>query len=213
MSITDNIQKIKKEISEKVKLVAVSKNMPVNYIQEAYESGQIIFGENKVQDLIRKYEKLPKNIEWHMIGHLQKNKVKYIAPFIKLIHPVDSIKILKEIDKRASQNNRIIECLLQVNISKEITKFGFMENEIEEIISDIQKYKNIKVIGLMGMASFSNEKKKISEEFSILYKIYKKYKILNTLSMGMSNDYNIAIKCGSTMVRIGSTIFGKKKYD
>ena len=187
--------------------------MPVNYIQEAYESGQIIFGENKVQDLIRKYEKLPKNIEWHMIGHLQKNKVKYIAPFIKLIHSVDSIKILKEIDKRASQNNRIIECLLQVNISKEITKFGFMENEIEEIISDIQKYKNIKVIGLMGMASFSNEKKKISEEFSILYKIYKKYKILNTLSMGMSNDYNIAIKCGSTMVRIGSTIFGKKKYD
>ena len=213
MSIADNIQKIKKEISKKVKLVAVSKTMPVNYILEAYEAGQVVFGENKVQDLIKKYEKLPKNIEWHMIGHLQKNKVKYIAPFIKLIHSVDSIKILKEIDKRASQNNRIIECLLQVNISKEITKFGFMENEIEEIISDIQKYKNLKVIGLMGMASFTNDKKKISEEFSKLYKVYKKYKILNTLSMGMSNDYNIAIKCGSTMVRIGSTIFGEKKYN
>jgi len=212
MSISENIQKIKSEIPEGVTLVAVSKTKPVSDIEQAYNSGHLIFGENKVQELVEKHDKLPKNIEWHMIGHLQTNKVKYITPFVSLIHGVDSEKLLKEIDKRAQQNNRIIDCLLQVHIAKESTKFGFSEKEIEEIIPKLESYKNVNIIGFMGMATFTENKIQIKEEFSLLSNIYNKHKQMNTLSMGMSGDYKIAISCESNMIRIGSTIFGNRNY-
>ena len=212
MSISENIQKIKSEIPEGVTLVAVSKTKPVSDIEQAYNSGQLISGENKVQELVEKHEKLPKNIDWHMIGHLQKNKVKYIAPFVSLIHGVDSEKLLKEIDKRAVQNNRIIDCLLQVHIATESTKFGFSVEEIEQIIRKLDSYKNVNIIGFMGMATLTENSNQIKEEFSFLSDIYKKHSQMNTLSMGMSGDYKIAIDCGSTMIRIGSTIFGNRNY-
>ena len=212
MSISENIQKIKKEIPTSVDLVAVSKTQSHSKIKEAYDSGHKIFGENKVQELTKKYEKLPKDIRWHMIGHLQTNKVKYIAPFVELIHAVDSEKLLNEIDKRAQQNNRIIDCLLQVHIATESTKFGLSEKEIKEILLRKKEYKNVNIRGLMGMATFTNNNNQIKEEFDYLSNIYNKYKDLNTLSMGMSGDYKIAIKYGSTMVRIGSTIFGARNY-
>ena len=212
MSISEKIQKIKSEIPEGVTLVAVSKTKPVSDIEQAYNSGQLIFGENKVQELVEKHEKLPKNIDWHMIGHLQKNKVKYIAPFVSLIHGVDSEKLLKEIDKRAVQNNRIIDCLLQVHIATESTKFGFSVEEIEQIIRKLDSYKNVNIIGFMGMATLTENSNQIKEEFSFLSDIYKKHSQMNTLSMGMSGDYKIAIDCGSNMIRIGSTIFGNRNY-
>ncbi|MAR39791.1 MAG: YggS family pyridoxal phosphate-dependent enzyme [Flavobacteriales bacterium] len=212
MSISEKIQKIKKELPTGVDLVAVSKTQSHSKIKEAYDSGHKVFGENKVQELTEKYEKLPKNIRWHMIGHLQKNKVKYIAPFVDLIHAVDSEKLLKEIDKRAQQNNRIIDCLLQIHIAAESTKFGLSENEANEILLRKEEYKNVNIRGLMGMATFTNNNNKIKEEFDFLSSIFKKYDYFNTLSMGMSGDYKIAINCGSTMVRIGSTIFGARNY-
>ena len=212
MSISENIQKIKKEIPTSVDLVAVSKTQSHSKIKEAYDSGHRAFGENKVQELVEKYEKLPKDIRWHMIGHLQTNKVKYIASFVELIHAVDSEKLLNEIDKRAQQNNRIIDCLLQVHIATESTKFGLSEKEIKEILLRKKEYKNVNIRGLMGMATFTNNNNQIKEEFDYLSNIYNKYKDLNTLSMGMSGDYKIAIKYGSTMVRIGSTIFGARNY-
>ena len=212
MSISENIQKMKSEIPEGITLVAVSKTKPVSDIEKAYNSGQLIFGENKVQELVEKHNKLPKNIQWHMIGHLQTNKVKFIAPFVSLIHGVDSEKLLKEIDKRAKQNNRIIDCLLQVHITREDTKFGFSSEEIKDIIPKLESYKNVNIIGLMGMATFTKNEIQIKEEFSFLSDIYKKHKQMNTLSMGMSGDYKIAIDCGSTMIRIGSTIFGNRNY-
>ena len=212
MNISENIQKIKKDLPTGVDLVAVSKTQPHSKIKEAYDSGHKIFGENKVQELNEKYEKLPKDIRWHMIGHLQTNKVKYIAPFIDLIHAVDSEKLLKEIDKRAFQNNRKIDCLLQIHIATENTKFGFSENEANKILLRKEEYKNVNIRGLMGMATFTNNNIQIKEEFDYLSNIYNKYKDLNTLSMGMSGDYKIAIKSGSTMVRIGSTIFGARNY-
>ena len=212
MSISENIQKIKSEIPKEITLVAVSKTKPISDIEQAYNSGQLIFGENKVQELVEKHEKLPKDIQWQMIGHLQTNKVKYIAPFVNLIHGVDSEKLLKEIDKRAKQNNRIIDCLLQVHIATESTKFGFSENELEEIIKKLENYKNVNIIGLMGMATFTENKNQIKKEFLFLSTIYKRHKQMNTLSMGMSGDYKIAISCGSNMIRIGSTIFGNRNY-
>ena len=212
MSVSENIQKIKKELPTGVDLVAVSKTQSHSKIKEAYDSGHKIFGENKVQELTKKYEKLPKDIRWHMIGHLQTNKVKYIASFVELIHAVDSEKLLNEIDKRAQQNNRIIDCLLQVHIATESTKFGLSEKEVKEILLRKKEYKNVNIRGLMGMATFTNNNNQIKEEFDYLSNIYNKYKDLNTLSMGMSGDYKIAIKYGSTMVRIGSTIFGARNY-
>ena len=212
MSISENIQKIISEIPKEITLVAVSKTKPISDIEQAYNSGQLIFGENKVKELVEKHEKLPKDIQWQMIGHLQTNKVKYIAPFVNLIHGVDSEKLLKEIDKRARQNDRIIDCLLQVHIATESTKFGFSENELEEIIKKLENYKNVNIIGFMGMATFTDNKNQIKEEFSFLSTIYKQHKQMNTLSMGMSGDYKIAISCGSNMIRIGSTIFGNRNY-
>lgn len=212
MSVSENIQKIKKELPTGVDLVAVSKTQSHSKIKEAYDSGHRAFGENKVQELIEKYEKLPKDIRWHMIGHLQTNKVKYIAPFVELIHAVDSKKLLNEIDKRAQQNNRIIDCLLQIHIATESTKFGLSENEANEILLRKEEYKNVNIRGLMGMATFTINNNQIKEEFDYLSNVYNKYKDLNTLSIGMSGDYKIAIKYGSTMVRIGSTIFGARNY-
>lgn len=212
MSISENILKLKKELPKEVTLVAVSKTKPISDIEQAYNSGQLIFGENKVQELVEKYEKLHKEIQWQMIGHLQRNKVKFIAPFVRLIHGVDSEKLLKEIDKRAKQNNRTIDCLLQVHIANERTKFGFSEEEVLRIMKQKEDFKNINIVGLMGMATFTENKIQIKEEFSFLSEIYKKYEQMNILSMGMSGDYKIAIECGSTMVRIGSTIFGNRNY-
>ena len=212
MSVSENIRKIKKELPNGVNIVAVSKNQSNSKIIEVYESGHRIFGENKVQELVEKHEKLPKDIKWHMIGHLQSNKVKYIAPFIDLIHSVDSKKLLKEINKRASQNNRIIDCLLQIHIAVEKTKFGLSEDDVNEILSIKNQYKNVSIKGLMGMATFTNDKTQIKEEFNYLFNIFNKYKVLNTLSMGMSGDYKIAIEYGSNMIRIGSSIFGTRNY-
>ena len=212
MSVSENIKKIKKELPNGVNIVAVSKNQSNSKIIEVYESGHRIFGENKVQELVEKHEKLPKDIKWHMIGHLQSNKVKYIAPFIDLIHSVDSKKLLKEINKRASQNNRIIDCLLQIHIAVEKTKFGLSADDVNEILSIKNQYKNVSIKGLMGMATFTNDKTQIKEEFNYLSNIFNKYKVLNTLSMGMSGDYKIAIEYGSNMIRIGSSIFGTRNY-
>ncbi len=218
MSITTNLQQIKASIPKYVTLVAVSKTKPHAAILEAYQTGQRIFGENKVQELTEKYESLPKDIEWHMIGHLQSNKVKYIAPFVSLIHGVDSFKLLKEINKRAAQNERVINCLLQIHIAEEDTKFGFDEKEVIELIKSeaFQDLKNIKVVGLMGMATFTDNENQIRKEFKSLKKLFDKlstlYFQLSTLSMGMSGDYQIAIEEGSTMIRVGSSIFGERNY-
>ena len=210
--------KIKTELdTNKVTLVAVSKTKPVEDILELYELGQRDFGENYVQELVDKQLLLPKDIHWHFIGHLQSNKVKYIAPFVHLIHGVDSLKLLKEINKEALKHNRVINVLLQVYIAQEETKFGLDENELQSIISEFEKsdMKNVQICGLMGMASFSNDMGKVRSEFKILKSIYNKYATLSIinfqfsiLSMGMSADYEIAIEEGSTMVRIGSLLFG-----
>ena len=212
MSISDKIRKIKMTLPNDITLVAVSKNKSNKEIFKAYNSGHKIFGENKVQELVKKYESMPKDIEWHMIGHLQTNKVKYIAPFIHLIHAIDSEKLLKEINKRAKQNNRIINCLLQVHIAKESTKFGFLSSDIDNIIIKYSNFENINIIGLMGMATFTNDMSLIEKEFNSLYNIYKNHPNFTTLSMGMSNDYKNAITCGSNMVRLGSLIFGDRNY-
>ncbi len=215
MNIRKNIQIIKQKIPKNVCLVAVSKTQSNDNIIRAYNTGQKIFGENKVQELIQKKEELPKDIKWHMIGHLQTNKVKFIAPFIDMIHSVDSLRLVNEIDKRAKQYNRIINCLLQVNITTEKTKFGFDIDKIDEIIEETLKFKNISIKGLMAMASNTNDKNKITKEFSLtnnlIKKVQKKYKNITVLSIGMSNDYLLAIENGSNMIRLGSSIFGKRK--
>jgi pyridoxal phosphate enzyme (YggS family) len=217
MNISDNIAKIKTELPKEVSLVAVSKTKPNALIQEAYDSGQRIFGENKVQELVQKYEDLPKDIEWHLIGHLQTNKVKYIAPFVNLIHAVDSYKLLNEINKQALKNNRIISCLLQVKIAEEESKFGLTTSEVEGIVNsdETKELKGIIISGLMGMATNSTNESQVSKEFGALHEFYKKISMLNSqfsiLSMGMSGDYKIAIQHGSTMIRVGSTIFGSRK--
>jgi len=217
--IKENLLAIKNNIPSHVTLIAVSKTYPNQSILEAYEAGQRIFGENKVQELVEKYENLPKDIEWQMIGHLQSNKVKFIAPFVKLIHGVDSLKLLQEINKRAEQNHRIIDCLLQVHIAKEETKFGFDEKEILELFqsNEFHALKNIRIIGLMGMATFTDDEQEIRKEFRLLRTLFEKLRISNPqfqiISMGMSSDYKIAIEEGSSMIRVGSSIFGKRNYN
>ena len=214
MSITDNLQKLKSQLSNDITLVAVSKTKPECDILEAYEAGQRIFGENRIQEMVEKHELLPKDIEWHMIGHLQRNKVKYMAHFVELIHGVDSLKTLKEINKQALKHNRIIKCLLQIKIAEEESKFGLTSKEVESILNsdEFKNLENIKVVGLMGMASFTSDTTQVSQEFRLLKTTFEELKIQNsklkTLSMGMSGDYNLAINEGSTMIRVGSAIFG-----
>lgn len=218
--IRDRLQEIKTELSENITLIAVSKTKPIALLMEAYDAGQRDFGENKVQELVDKYEKLPKDIQWHMIGHLQTNKVKYIAPFINLIHGVDSIKLLVEIEKNGKKVNRKIPCLLQFHIAQEETKFGFDWNEIVTFF-DSDTFKNLSFIeikGVMGMASFTDNKEQIRKEFSGLKTIFNNLKLnyfkdddaFTIISMGMSGDYKIAIEEGSNMIRIGSSIFGSR---
>lgn len=221
MDIKNNIKEFQNKLSGKsCKLVAVSKTKPVPLIEEAYNEGIRIFGENKVQELADKYEKLPKDIEWHMIGHLQRNKVKYIAPFVALIHSIDSLKLLKEVDKQAKKNNRVIDCLLQVHIAEEETKFGLSSEELMELISseELSELKNIRIVGLMGMATFTENKAQIKKEFHGLKVLFDKTSnisfpknvVMKELSMGMSGDYEIAIEEGSTLIRVGSAIFGER---
>ena len=209
MDIKVNLNTILKSIPKEVTLVAVSKTRQNSAIIEAYQLGQRIFGENKVQELVQKYEELPKDIYWHMIGHLQTNKVKFIAPFVSLIHGVDSIKLLKEINKKAKQNNRVIDCLLQVHIATESTKFGFDIPELNNAINSTNEYQNIRIVGLMGMATFTDNKQQVIQEFSSLKIVFDtvKNQDITTLSMGMSGDYQLAIEQGSNMVRVGSAIF------
>lgn len=222
MSITNNLTQIKSQLPAHVTLVAVSKTKPVSDLMEAYNAGQRIFGENKIQEMTEKWEQMPKDIEWHMIGHVQTNKVKFMAEYVSLIHGVDSLKLLEEINKQAKKNNRVIDCLLQIHIAEEETKFGLNEEELEDILknfdsaqSDNNSFKNIKIVGLMGMATFTENTAQIEKEFKHLKRIFDENKSLNTkncqlntISMGMSGDYQLAISCGSTMVRIGSSIFG-----
>lgn len=214
MSIKKNLLKILDDLPKEISLVAVSKTKSNEEIMEAYEAGQRIFGENKIQEMALKWSELPKDIEWHMIGHVQTNKVKYMGEFVSLIHGVDSLKLLKEINKQAIKHNRKINCLLQVHIAQEQTKFGLNETELFELIGseEFGNLKNVKIKGLMGMATFTDSEEQIAKEFSYLYSIYSKLKNripdVNVLSMGMSGDYKIAIRQGSTMVRIGSSIFG-----
>ena len=219
MRIAENIQNIKAALPPEVTLVAVSKTKPVSDLMEAYAAGQRIFGENKIQDMTEKWEQLPKDIEWQMIGHVQSNKVKYMAPYVALIHGVDSLKLLQEINKQAAKNNRVIDCLLQIHIAEEETKFGLDASELEAILNaaSFHSLQNIKVIGLMGMATFTEDNTQIQKEFQFLKSLFDQYQSvqwpnfkLQTLSMGMSGDYDLAIACGSTMVRIGSSIFGKR---
>ncbi len=217
-NIKDNLKTIKESIPSDVTLVAVSKTKPIKDIQEAYHAGQRVFGENKIQEMVTKYNDLPKDIEWHMIGHLQRNKVKYMAHFVDLIHGIDSLKTLKEVDKQAKKHSRIIKCLLQVRIAKEETKFGLTIEGISSILysDEVKNLENIKIVGLMGMASFTNNSDILNDEFSSLKIFFDNHKAHNKnftiLSMGMSGDYQIAIKNGSNMIRIGSSIFGARNY-
>lgn len=217
MSIQDNLKQIEQTIPKHVTLIAVSKTKPISDLEEAYAAGIRDFGENKIQEMCDKYEALPKDIRWHMIGHVQTNKVKYMAPFVDLIHGVDSLKLLKEINKQAEKNNRVIKVLLQQFIADEETKFGLDENEVRQIMSDeVNKLPYIQVVGLMGMATFTDDENKIRNEFKSLKSNFDFLKSTNEnisiLSMGMSGDYKTAIEEGSTMVRIGSSIFGHRNY-
>lgn len=216
MSIAQRLDKIKKDLPKEVTLVAVSKTKSNPEILEAYETGHRVFGENRVQEMTQKWEELPKDIQWHMIGHVQRNKVKYMAEFVSLIHGVDSSKLLNEINKQAKKHNRVIDCLLQMHIAEEDTKFGLDGDELNEIITseNFKQLDNIKVIGLMGMATFTDDENQIRKEFKYLKSKFDMLKValpnITVLSMGMSGDYKIAIEEGSTMVRIGSSIFGER---
>jgi pyridoxal phosphate enzyme (YggS family) len=216
MSITENLNKIQSTIPADVCLVAVSKTKPIKDLLEAYQSGQRIFGENKVQEMADKHKQLPDDIKWHMIGHVQRNKVKYMADFVDLIHAVDSMRLLKEINKQAAKHGRIINCLLQIKIAKEESKFGMNFKEAEELLSskELSSLKNVAVKGLMGMATFTSDMSVVKGEFDFLKECYDHLNSegydFNILSMGMSGDYELAIKCGSNMVRIGSHIFGAR---
>jgi len=219
MSIAKNIESLKATLPKQVTLVAVSKTKPVTDLQEVYNTGQRIFGENKIQEMTQKWEILPKDIEWHMIGHVQTNKVKYMAPYVHTIHAVDSMKLLKEINKQAFKFNRTINCLLQLKIAQEDSKFGVSQEGLKTILQDegLALLQNIKITGLMGMASFTANENQIKEEFLLLKEVFDTLKNqvasnikLQTISMGMSGDYPMAIECGSTMIRVGSAIFGAR---
>lgn len=219
MNIKNNIEKFTQNLPSGCRLIAVSKTQPVGKIQEAYTASQRLFGENKAQELTSKYEALPKDIEWHMIGHLQSNKVKYIVPFVHLIHSIDTLKLLIEVDKQAKKVNRIVNCLLQIHIATEDTKFGFSESEVIETLQSDQfnSLKNIGITGLMGMATLTDDLAQIRKEFKGLKTLFDKIKEINIpsvtmseLSMGMSSDYKIAIEEGSTLIRVGTAIFGER---
>lgn len=214
MSISENIKNIKSQIPEYVTLIAVSKTKPNTMLLEAYNAGQRDFGENYVKELIDKQEQLPKDINWHFIGHLQSNKVKYIAPFVHLIHGVDSFSLLKEINKQALKNNRVIDCLLQIYIAKEETKFGLDFNEASQILNstEFKELKNVAIKGFMAMASNTDNQEQIKKEFASLKTFSLQYPELTILSFGMSSDYLLAIEKGSTMIRVGSSIFGERNY-
>ncbi len=217
MSTQENYNKIKAQIPENVELVAVSKFHPIEKIKEVYDCGQKVFGENKVQELLTKVNELPADIQWHLIGHLQTNKVKYIAPFIDTIQSVDSEKLLIEINKEAAKNNKKIKVLLQVKIAEEETKYGLEISEAKEIFSNYleHQYPNIEILGLMGMATFTDNNNQVKSEFLVLKSLFDElstFRKLETLSMGMSDDFALAIECGSTSVRIGSAIFGVRNY-
>ena len=211
--IVANLKQIKDDVPPAVTVVAVSKTKPADVIQEAYEAGHVDFGENKVQELCQKHETLPKNIRWHMIGHLQRNKVKYIAPFVHLIHGVDSERLLNEINKQGAKNDRIIDVLLQIHIAEESTKFGFSYEEAEAVLSKAKELENVRITGLMGMASYTDNTAQLTAEFSGLQDFYNRLQPTNnwtTISMGMSNDYKLAVDLGSNMIRVGSLIFGSR---
>ncbi|MDA0200937.1 MAG: YggS family pyridoxal phosphate-dependent enzyme [Bacteroidetes bacterium] len=216
MSIAENISRFRAELPENVHLVAVSKTKSNEEIMEAYQAGQRVFGENKIQDMVAKQEALPKDIQWHMIGHVQTNKVKYMAPFVNLIHGIDSLKLLKEVNKQALKNERRIDSLLQLHIAEEESKFGLSESEAEEALAMAAEWEHVKVIGLMGMATFTEDKAQISAEFRGLKNFFDRqqaqYPDLKILSMGMSGDYLLAIAQGSNMIRVGSKIFGPRNY-
>ncbi len=211
MSVQKNISYLAQNIPSNVHLVAVSKTKPIAMLREAYEAGQRAFGENKVQEMVSKWESLPKDIQWHFIGHLQKNKVKYMAAFVSLIHGVDSLSTLREIEKQAKKHQRVISCLLQAKISEEATKFGLPMIEIQKILfsEELKKMEHVKIVGLMGMASFTDDTEQVAKEFRSLKDFFDQTD-LTVLSMGMSGDYHIAIQEGATMVRLGSTIFGAR---
>ncbi len=222
MSIQTNLKQIQNTIPSNVTLVAVSKTKPIELLQEVYNAGQRVFGENKIQEMSEKHDAMPKDVEWHMIGHVQRNKVKYMAPFVSLIHAVDNLKLLKEINKQAKKNSRVIKCLLQLKIASEDSKFGMLEPELKTLLQseELKNLEHIKIAGLMGMATFTDNQNQITKEFEYLkstFETLRNYKSencnLETLSMGMSGDYKIAISCGSTMVRIGSSIFGARTYN
>ena len=222
MSIKNNLQTIKNNLPEHMTLVAVSKTKPVSDLQEAYDAGQRIFGENKIQEMADKFEVLPKDIEWHMIGHVQTNKVKYMASFVSLIHGCESFKLLKEINKQAKKHDRTINCLLQIKIAKEDTKFGMHPDNASTLLQseELKALENICITGVMGMATFTDDTNQVEEEFKTLKQTFEDLKDLNTnncdlktISMGMSGDYKLAIENGSTMVRVGSSIFGSRNYN
>lgn len=219
MSIAKNLSQIKSSLPSHVTLVAVSKTKPITDLIEAYNAGQRIFGENKIQEMTEKWEQMPKDIQWHMIGHVQSNKVKYMIPYVSLIHGVDSMKLLKEINRLAEKWKRTVDCLLQIHIAEEDTKFGLDEKELDELLTseELNTFENIRIVGLMGMATFTENQEQIKREFLHLKSIFDQHSQqktancqLTTLSMGMSGDYQLAIECGSTMVRIGSSIFGSR---
>ncbi|NNE32881.1 MAG: YggS family pyridoxal phosphate-dependent enzyme [Winogradskyella sp.] len=221
MSIKENLLQIKSSIPEHVQLVAVSKTKPVADLMEAYEAGQRIFGENKIQEMAEKFENMPKDIEWHMIGHVQRNKVKYMAKFVKLIHGVDSLKLVKEINKQAKKHDRIIDCLLQIKIAEEDSKFGMSVTDASSLLNSeaFSALENIQITGLMGMATFTENMQHVEREFKFLETTYNNLKTIRSsncnmqiLSMGMSGDYELAISCGSNMIRVGSSIFGARNY-
>ena len=213
-SIQKNLKMIKKEVGDNVLVVAVSKTKSIDCIKKAYETGHRDFGENKIQEMTSKFNDLPKDINWHMIGHIQTNKVKYLAPYVSLIHSLDSLKLAKEINKQAIKNNKIIECLIQYRISNEETKSGLNENEVMDIIKLQDNFSGLRITGLMGMASFVDDQNVIDKEFKKLKTLFDRIKLSNKnfkiISMGMTLDYNLAIKNGSNMIRIGSKIFGER---
>jgi len=222
MVIQDNLKQIQSNLPDHVTLVAVSKTKPISDLMEAYHAGQRVFGENKIQEMVEKHGQMPNDVEWHMIGHVQSNKVKYMADFVSLIHGVDNLKLLKEINKQALKHNRIIKCLFQIKIAEEESKFGMSTDEAKEILQskEFSELKNVCIVGIMGMATFTDDETQIKQEFKKLKSSFDDLKPLETfnfkpktISMGMSGDYQLAIECGSTMIRVGSSIFGERNYD